>query len=168
MTTWDFRPISLQNFSEKIISKILAIRIARLHPKIIDRELAGFVRGRLIHTHTTMAQELTRDLSRKVTEANVILKLDMAKAYDRIEWRFLLRAMEVFGFSTSSRDLIYKNLANIGYQFRINGVITGNFSLLEACNKEIPYLHCSSYLLNIYYLTILNRRLQSPGSFHSK
>lgn len=49
-----------------------------------------------------------------------------------IEWRFLLRAMEVFGFSTSSRDLIYKNLVNIGYQFRINGVITGNFSLLEA------------------------------------
>lgn len=41
-----------------------------------------------------------------MTEANVILKLDMAKAYDRIEWRFLLRAMEVFGFSTSSRDLI--------------------------------------------------------------
>lgn len=34
----DFRPISLCNFSGKIISKILAIRLARLLPKIVDEE----------------------------------------------------------------------------------------------------------------------------------
>lgn len=63
----NFRPISLENFSGKIISKILAIRMAKLLPKIIDEEHEGFVEGCLINTHTVIVQELTRDLSRKVT-----------------------------------------------------------------------------------------------------
>lgn len=56
----DFRPISLGNFSRKIISKILAIRLAKLLPKLVDEEQAGFVQGRLISTHISLAQELVR------------------------------------------------------------------------------------------------------------
>lgn len=71
----DFRPVSLRNFSRKIISKILASRMAKLLPKIIDEEQAGFVQGSMINTHIVIAQELNRDLSRKVTGANVLLQL---------------------------------------------------------------------------------------------
>lgn len=95
----DYRPISLGNFSGKIISKIMAIRLAKLLPAIIDEEQAWFVHGQHISTHIALAQEQIRDLSRKVYRSNVVLKLDMAKAYDRLECIFLLKAMEVFGFS---------------------------------------------------------------------
>lgn len=123
----DFWPISLSNFSGKIISKILAIRLARLLPKIVDEEQAGFVQGRNISTHVVLAQELIRDLNKKVLGGNVIFKLDMAKAYDHLEWRFLLRAMKVFGFSDQAMDLIYRNVCDIWYTLRINGEYTGNF-----------------------------------------
>lgn len=92
----------------------------------MDDTQAGFVQVRLISPHIGIAQELVRDLSRKVPGVNVIVKLDMAKAYDRLEWHFLLRALEVFGVSPVLSDLIYRNIADIWYQFRINRDVTGN------------------------------------------
>lgn len=85
----DFRPISLGNFDAKIISRILATRLASVLPKVVDEEHAGFVKGRNISTHIAMAQEIIRELNRKAASGNVIIKIDMAKAYDRLEWRFL-------------------------------------------------------------------------------
>lgn len=126
----DFRPISLGNFSGKIISKILALRLAKILPSLVDEEQAGFVQGRSISTHVVLAQELVRDINRKNTGGNVAFKLNMAKAYDRLEWRFLLKAMETFDFSSHSsqaRDLIYQNLCNVWYSFWINGEYFGSF-----------------------------------------
>lgn len=116
----DFYPISLGNFSGKIISKILAFRLAKLLPQLVDEEQTGFERGGSTSTHIFLAHELIQDLHRKVHGANLVVKLDMTKAYDHLEWRFLLRAMEAFGFSSTSRDLIYRNICNIWYQFHIN------------------------------------------------
>lgn len=96
-------------------------------PNLEDEEQAGFVQGRNISQHVVIAQELIRDLSRKVMGANIVIKLDMSKAYDRLKWTFLLRAMEAFGFSANSRDLVYRNICNIWYQFQINGETHGNF-----------------------------------------
>lgn len=96
-------------------------------PNLEDEEQAGFVQGRNISQHVVIAQELIRDLSRKVMGANIVIKLDISKAYDRLKWTFLLRAMEAFGFSANSRDLVYRNICNIWYQFQINGETHGNF-----------------------------------------
>lgn len=71
-----------------------------------------------------LADELLRDLFKNIPGANVVFKVDMAKAYDRLQWRFLLKAMEVFGFSAASRDLVYRNICNIWYHFKINGEVT--------------------------------------------
>lgn len=49
-----------------------------------------------------------------------------------------MRALEVFGFSPVSRDLIYRNIANIWYQFRINGEVTGNFRSSRGVRQGDP------------------------------
>lgn len=69
-------------FSGNIISKILANRLSKFLPNIVDEEQAGFVHERQIAHHIVLAQELLWDLSRRVVGANVIFKVDMAKAYD--------------------------------------------------------------------------------------
>lgn len=104
----------------------MATSLAKLLPAMIDEEQAGFVHGRHISTHITLAQEQIKDLSRNVYGANVVLKLDMAKAYDRLEWRFLPKAKEVLGFSVQSRDLIYRNMCTLSTNFVINGEFTGS------------------------------------------
>lgn len=67
----EFRTISLGNFSEKIISPILATGMVNLLPQIVDEEYAGFIKGGNIVTHITMGQEIIRDINRKVSGGNV-------------------------------------------------------------------------------------------------
>lgn len=134
----DFRPISLGNFSGKIVSKILAMRLARFLPSLVDEEQAGFVQDRSIATHIVLAQDIIRDINRKATGGNVVMKFDMANAYDRLELRFLLKTMEVLGFSAGARDLIYRNICNIRYSFWINGVRTGNFRSFRGVGQGDP------------------------------
>lgn len=65
--------------------------------------------------------------------------MDMAKAHARLEWKFLLKAMDSFGFSAVSRDLIYRNICNIVYQFRINnGVLAGSFRSARGVKQGDP------------------------------
>ncbi|XP_071933097.1 uncharacterized protein [Coffea arabica] len=79
----DFRPISLANVSAKIISKILSTRINQLLPRLILEFQTGFIPGKGIQDNVLLAQELILDLDKKLRHPNVILKLDMEKAYDR-------------------------------------------------------------------------------------
>lgn len=106
-TMSEYRPISLCNFSGKIVFKILANRLSVLLPNLVTEEQAGFVSGRNIAPHIIMAHELIHDIIRKSMRGNVCFKHDMAKAHDRLKWLFLLRTMKAFGFSKTARDLIF-------------------------------------------------------------
>lgn len=93
--------------------KILANRLSVLLPNLVTEEQAGFVSGRNIAPHIIMAHELIHDIIRKSMRGNVCFKHDMAKAYDRLKWLFLLRTMKAFGFSKTARDLIFLIVCNI-------------------------------------------------------
>lgn len=56
--------------------------------KRISPEQGAFVKGRLITENVALAQEMMHYIGRKSFGGNVICKLDMEKAYDRLEWRF--------------------------------------------------------------------------------
>lgn len=118
--------------------KILASRIDRLLPTLIDEEQASFVQGRSISTHFALTQELIRDLNRKSTRGNVVFKVDTAKAYDKLEWWFLLSAMKAFGFSPVAWDLIYRLLCNIWYSLCINGETVGSFRSSRGVRQGDP------------------------------
>ncbi|CAM8986786.1 unnamed protein product [Rhodiola kirilowii] len=79
------RPISLCNFCHKIISRLLSSRLSGLLPRLISEEQVGFVQGRCIHENVCLAHDLAHDLNNKIFGGNVIIKLDMAKAYS-VKW----------------------------------------------------------------------------------
>ncbi|KAL0322208.1 UNVERIFIED_CONTAM: hypothetical protein Scaly_2517200 [Sesamum calycinum] len=54
-------------------------------PNLLD----GFVPGRFLSDNVLLAQELIQSLESRRPEANVVFKLDMAKAYDWVSWEFL-------------------------------------------------------------------------------
>ncbi|XP_019161001.1 PREDICTED: uncharacterized protein LOC109157602 [Ipomoea nil] len=90
----DYRPISLCNFSSKIVTKLMG--------------------------------------------KDVVLKLDMAKAYDRVSWFFLVSVMRRMGFSEVWIDLVYRAVSNVWYSVIVNGVKEGFFTSSRGLRQGDP------------------------------
>lgn len=101
----DLRPISLSTFSNKVISKIIHNRLDRqgLLPTITSRNQPGCIKGRSIAKNVLLAQEIIRDINRRNKLHNIVVKLDMVKAYVRIFWIFLTKVIRRFEFSEDDR-----------------------------------------------------------------
>jgi hypothetical protein len=88
-----FRPIALANFKFKIISKVLADRLANIMPTIISKKQRGFIQGRNIEDCICLASEAIILLNKKAFGGNVALKIDISKAFDTLDWSFLLKVL---------------------------------------------------------------------------
>jgi hypothetical protein len=118
----DFRPISLCNVIYKIISKCLVNRLRPLLGEVISENQSAFVPGRLLTDNALLAFECLHFLEHGATANNpyCAYKLDLSKAYDRVDRGFLLRVMKMRGFSPKWMSIIEGLLHNGSVGVRIN------------------------------------------------
>ncbi|XP_042964017.1 uncharacterized protein LOC122298309 [Carya illinoinensis] len=122
-----FRPISLCSVVYKICAKILVSRLTNLLPKMISQEQGAFIPGRSIFENISLTQEMVHSINKTIYGGNVLVKLDMSKAYDRVNWRFLIHVLGVFGFSSQFCDLINLCISSPWYSIMLNGTSLGFF-----------------------------------------
>ena len=96
-----YQPISLCNVLYKIFSKVLANRLKKILPLIISEHQFAFTKDRLISDNIMVAFETLHCLQRYNSSSHgyMAIKLDMSKAYDRVEWHFLKGIMRKMGFN---------------------------------------------------------------------
>ncbi|XP_060183174.1 uncharacterized protein LOC132613143 [Lycium barbarum] len=111
-TFQEFRPISLSNFTNNIISKLVAKRLSPLLSKLVSENQSGFISRRLITENVMLAQEIVHDIGKHNKGGNKVMKLDMAKAYDRLSWSFLFKVLQRFGFCDNWIDMIRRIVDN--------------------------------------------------------
>lgn len=87
MSVSQFMPISLCNYSYKVLSKVLANRLKQIIPDLISSTQNAFVAGRLIQDDIGISHEMFHILKTRKTRYKFELgfKLDMHKAYNKVE-----------------------------------------------------------------------------------
>ena len=119
----NFRLISLTNVLHKLIAKVLANRLKNFLPHLISETQSAFLPGCLITDNILIAHETLHYMkSKRMGKMGLMaLKLDMSKAYDRVEWSFLEKIMVKMGFSTRWISLISMCIESITYSILLNG-----------------------------------------------
>ena len=161
-----FRPISLCNVVYKIISKVLANRMKSILSVVISDYQSAFVPGRLITDNILIAFEVMHYLNtkRQGKTAHMAAKLDMSKAYDRVEWNYLQAVMLKMGFERRWVNLIMECLSTVSYSVLINGEPHGYIRPSRGLRQGDPlspylFLICAEGLSALFRAAERERRL---------
>lgn len=93
-----YRPIALLNSDLKIYTKLLANRLLNWIPQLINKDQVGFVPCRQGGDNTRRTIDLI-DIVNKTKTPSLLLGLDAEKAFDRLNWTFMLETLGAFGFT---------------------------------------------------------------------
>ena len=94
----EYRTIACCTVVYKIISKVLTNRLHGVIQSVISDSQAGFIPGRKISDNILLAHKLVKAYTRKHISPRCMLKIDLQKAYDLVEWAFLEQVMYGLGF----------------------------------------------------------------------
>jgi len=137
-TMGDYRPIALANIKFKIVTKIVADRLAGMTSQIISIEQRGFVRGRNISECIVLASEAINSLDKRQYGGNIALKVDISKAFDTLDWNFLTMVMHNFGFSNIFINWILAIIQLARLSILVNGKAVGFFSCSRGVHQGDP------------------------------
>ncbi|GJR86836.1 aspartic peptidase [Tanacetum coccineum] len=119
----DYWPISCCNVIYKCISKIITNRIKDGLDDIISDNQSAFVPGRSISNNILLTQELMHNYHLNRGPPRYAFKIDIQKAYDTVNWKFLEDILVAFGFHSNMVKWIMACVTNTSFSIDINDLI---------------------------------------------
>lgn len=78
--------------------KLVNQRLSSLMQKLVSPNQTRFIKGRSITKNIMLTQDMVHNIVKPSASGNVVLKFDMAKAYNRVFWEYLCQVLRHIGF----------------------------------------------------------------------
>jgi len=162
----NFRPIACCSVIYKIISKILTSRMQGDLNNVVSENHSPFVKGiRVIFYNIIFRHELVKSYSRKGISPRCMVKIDLQKASDSVEWPFIKHLMLELGFPYKFVNWVMACLTTASYTFNVNGDLTRPFAAMKGLRQGdliSPYL----FVICIEYHNRCLLQLRKNAAFH--
>ena len=157
----EYRPISLIGSVYKILAKVLAARLKKVISGLIGEVQTAFISGRNIFDGVLVANEII-DWWKKRGKKGVIIKLDFEKAYDSVNWDYLLDLMFKFGFGHKWVGWIRECISTAKLSVLVNGSPTEQFCAGKGLRQGDP-LSPFLFIIVAESLNVLFKRARDCG-----
>ncbi|XP_022028823.1 uncharacterized protein LOC110929940 [Helianthus annuus] len=159
----EFRPISLIGVIYKIIAKILAFRLKKVIPSLVNPVQTAFVEGRSIFDGPLITSEII-SWAKKSKKKMLIFKVDFEKAYDSVNWKFLLSNLKAMGFPSRWTKWVGACLKSSWASVLVSGSPTSEFKLERGLHQGdllSPFL----FILAMEALDVIMKRAVRRGVY---
>uniref|UniRef100_A0A803QQG6 Reverse transcriptase domain-containing protein n=1 Tax=Cannabis sativa TaxID=3483 RepID=A0A803QQG6_CANSA len=163
----DFRPISLCSTLYKVVSKTIANRLKSTLLDLISHNQGAFLSDRIIFDNIIIANKVIHAITnRKHGKVGwAALKLDMEKAFDKVEWAYIEHILQHFGFPYPFISLILNCLSSVSFRLRINNCLSHQILPTRGIRQGDPLLPYLFLLVAEGLSGIINAKTHS-NSFH--
>ena len=143
----DYRPISCCSIIYKCITRILANRLKQFLSGDISSRQNAFIERRIITDKVLMAQEMVRGYGRITLSPICTIKIDLQKAFDSLDWRFIHVVLLAIGLPSKFIGWINNCITISLFSLLINGGLVGHFLRARVQGKVILFSFiCLSWL----------------------
>lgn len=150
----NYRPISLLNVDLKLLSYVLSQRLKKILPKIINEDQTGYLQNRFMGFNHRQIQDII-DYADSYKIDGAIIFVDFIKAFDTLEWDFMLNTLKHFGFNDSFIRWVQTLYSDIQTCVSNNGWVSEIFKNSRGIRQGCPL----SALLFILSVEIMALRL---------
>ncbi len=159
----NFRPISLTNYDYKILCFVLANRMQKVLKDIIVEDQTGYIKGRYIGSNARLLEDYFEHCESKQIPG-ILLYLDFEKAFDSIEWNFMMNVLRKFNFGDGFMKWVKILYNRPIISIKNNGWLSSDISLSRGVRQGCP-LSALLFVLTVEVMAIRLRDNQNIEGF---
>lgn len=123
-----FRHVSCCSTVYKVVARLLKRRLKLFVPDVVQNNQVGFIKGRFLCENVLLASELVTGFHKRGPITRGCLQIDLMKAYDNLNWDFMINILHAFDLPVSFINWIKECITTTSFSIAFNGELLECFS----------------------------------------